>query len=223
MVRRTQKQAVDWAKAQVGINLSWGGFTQCVAFSRNYVNYLGTSQFGGVNSAKDMVNVAWPVGYTRSSSPQVGDIAVLGPIPTNKDGHTNVVVEVGNGYILTIDQNYRGKNSKIEQIRWVYPNSRFIGFFRPQFVAPVKPTTGAPSTKGSAGKMLYLKPHVETWNVYQVGSRRPRNPIGVVRPKKYGGLQYQIIREDVESQTVVIRTQTFGLVAIFVDKDAEIK
>jgi hypothetical protein len=223
MVTRTKKQAIAWANAQINTNLSWGGFTQCVAFSRNYVNFLCGSQFGGVNSAKDMVNVAWPIGFSRSSTPQVGDIAVLGPISTNPDGHTNVVVEVGNGYILTLDQNYRGKNSKIEQIRWVWPNSRYIGFFRPQFVPEAKPTNSVPSTVGSAGKTLYLKPYVEAWNVYQEGSRRPRTPIGVLRPKKYGGLQYRIIKEDVESQTVVIQTQTYGRVAIFVDKDAEIR
>lgn len=223
MVTRTQQQAIDWVKAQLGTNLSWGGFTQCVAFSRNYINYLGSSQFGGVNSAKDMVNVYWPVGFTRSSSPQVGDIGVLGPILTNKDGHTNVVVEVGKGYIVTADQNYRGKNSKIENIRWTYPNSRFISFIRPQFIVPAKPTNSAPSTKGSTGKTLYLKSYVQTWNVYQENSRPPRTAVGQLKPAKYGGLQYRIIKEAVAPQTVTIQTQTFGRVDIYVDKDAEIK
>lgn len=222
MITRTQQQAIDWVKAQLGTNLSWGGFTQCVAFSRNYINYLGSSQFGGVNSAKDMVNVFWPVGFTRSSTPQVGDIAVLGPIPTNTDGHTNVVVEVGNGYIVTADQNYHGHNSKIENIKWTYPNARFIGFFRPQFIVPAKPTNTAPSTKGSAGKTLYLH-SVPTWNVYQENSRPPRTAIGQLKPAKYGGLQYRIIKEAVAPQTVTIQTQTFGRVDIYVDKDAEIK
>jgi surface antigen len=222
MIRRTQQQAVDYIKTRAG-SLWWGGYNQCVAFARHYVNYLGTSQFGGVNSAKDMVNVSWPAGYTRSSTPQVGDIAILGPKGSNKHGHVNIVTEVGVGYIKTSDQNLQNDKLITHGNRWSFPNARFISFIRPQFVAPVKPTTGAPKVDGSVvGRTLYLKP-VPSWKVYQVGSRPPRTAIGTLAPAKYGGLQYRILGVDVAPQTVIIQTQTFGRVAIYVDKDAEIR
>lgn len=144
----TQQQAVIWAQQQQHKLLNWQGWSQCVALIHYYIAYLGLRQFGGVEGAINM----WEDGkfnmddFSKQKDPQPGDIAVLGATKTNAYGHTNIVIEVGKDYLITIDQNainpiFEGRNgSPIGQLRWAYPSTRFLGFYRPKYAEAPQPS-----------------------------------------------------------------------------------
>lgn len=103
-------------------------------------------------------------------------------------------------------------------------NASFNNFidWEAKLVQPSTPT--APKVDRSViGKTVYLSSAVEKWRVYAV-SQKPQagKEIAFILPKKYGGLSYKIL--DVTfPNTVVIQTQSFGRVGIYLDKDATIK
>lgn len=135
---KTQQQALQWALAQDGNVLSWGGYSQCVAYIRKYADFLGFKQPPSVPSAKDLWSVDWGDQFARASSPAIGDIGILKPTTNNKDGHINIVVG-SLSFLYTMDQNFvnpiiGGKvGSPIRRVTWQYPNDRFYGFIRPKF------------------------------------------------------------------------------------------
>jgi hypothetical protein len=139
MTDKTQLEAVAWALAQDGKTLAWGGFTQCVAFVRNYVAFLNLKQPPPVQGAKDLWTVDWGPDFTRHKDPQPGDIGVLKETPKNKSGHTDVAVEIVPGTLVTMDQNLTDpiiggtQGSPVDKIAWRFPNDRFLGFIRPKF------------------------------------------------------------------------------------------
>jgi hypothetical protein len=144
---KTQQEAVSWALQQEEETLEWGGFSQCVAFVRNYVDFLGYPQPPSIPGAKDLWTVDWGPNFTKHKDPQPGDIGIYGPTSVNKSGHTDVVVQVTGNTLLTMDQNLvnpiiGGKQgSPIEKVTWVLPSSRIIGFIRPKFKEGASMTT----------------------------------------------------------------------------------
>lgn len=136
---KTQSEAIQWAISQEGKLLPWGGYSQCVAFIRNYVDFLGYKQPPFAPGAKDLWTVDWGPEFTKQSSPQPGDIGILGPSAVNKDGHIDIVIEVVPGSLVTMDQNVTNAilggttGSPVDKIVWRYPNNRFLGFIRPKF------------------------------------------------------------------------------------------
>lgn len=136
---KTVQEATIWALSKQGQTLPWGGFSQCVAFARNYVDFLCYKQPPLVPGAKNLWTADWGAQFTKCKTPQPGDIGILGPTPINPDGHINVVVEVRPGGIATIDQNLVNpilggtKGSPITRALWAYPNEKFLGFIRPKF------------------------------------------------------------------------------------------
>lgn len=65
------------------------------------------------------------------------------------------------------------------------------------------------------GKYLNLKPHVDSWSIYNVnGPYVTDSRIGTLAPSQFGGLSYQII-EDKGNHVYVIQTESFGKVAIW--------
>lgn len=225
---RTRQQALNWAKAQVGNRLKWGGYDQCVAWVRHYLNYNGLGQFGGVEGACNMVEVDWPKGVVRVGDGNIiqpGDIVVWASTPDKKSGHTGVVLEVHPDRLVTLDQHYYRRNPKIDKVTWPMPNNRLLAVYSVPFNQPApSPTPVRPTTEQSiVGKTVYLSPRVASWRVYQVGSMPPRNPVARLSPKKFGGLQYRILAVDKAPNSVVIQTQMFGTVSLPLDKDAEIR
>lgn len=92
-----------------------------------------------------------------------------------------------------------------------------------KWVAPAVPATPRVD-KSVIGKTLYLSKSVKTWHVYPRGVRPTlENSKAVLKPSKFGGLSYKIYGISKYPQTVTIKTADFGVVDIFVDKDATIK
>lgn len=147
---RTKEEAINWAYQQVGKPepLPWGGWSQCVAFVRNFVAFLGCKQPPGVPSAKELWRVDWGPDFVKVGTPQPGDIGILNSIATNPSGHINIVVRLEPGRIVTVDQNLvhpllKGtQGSPPAQVSWVWPSSRFLGFVRPLYkIDPIVTST----------------------------------------------------------------------------------
>lgn len=93
---------------------------------------------------------------------------------------------------------------------------------------PTKPTPSAGSSSW-VGKTLYMHP-VAIWHVYRKGAQPIlSNSIGELLPSRYNhgpggkpGLEYPIIAVSRYANTVTIKTDTYGIVDVYVDKDAEI-
>lgn len=107
----------------------------------------------------------------------------------------------------------------------------FGNYFDTEALFSQATTASAPTQSASSviGKTLYLHP-VPQWSVYRVGQQPIRKDrIGYLIPQNYNhgpngkpGLTYTIEGVSRYSNTVTIRTQTYGLVDIYVDEDAEI-
>ena len=69
------------------------------------------------------------------------------------------------------------------------------------------------------GKTIHLPKHVDTWKVYKVGGGYTvGNEIGLLAPKRYGGLTYDVVRS-LGNGVYEIKTGAFGNVAIYGGKD----
>lgn len=208
MFNRTQKEAVNWLKAQRGKLLPWGGYSQCVAFVRNYLNYLGSAQPAGVNGAKDLWRVVWPSGWTRYSSPQVGDVVVWNAIPSNRWGHVGVVVEVHGAYIVTADQNFTNPKTGTQGSpitvanKWAWPNSRALGFWRPSLKVP----QAAKHPFGHlVGRTIQLRPKNGSWRFY-----RPNTDTVATTMRDDGALYYLVRDVSKRNNRVVVNSKQAG-------------
>ncbi len=74
------------------------------------------------------------------------------------------------------------------------------------------------STNGT-GKYLNLKPHMQSWAVYnENGPYTTAHKIGSLAPAQFGGLSYEILAEK-GNDVYVIQTETFGRCAIWAPRD----
>lgn len=74
----------------------------------------------------------------------------------------------------------------------------------------------APAPPASSGRTIHLPASAETWRIYPVNSAPVRaNAIGQLRPSKFGGLSYRIVRNGSEPYTYIIDTADFGRVKIY--------
>ncbi len=77
---RTRQEAVSWANARLaeGWNQDYDGMNGCqdTDLIKYYFDYLGVYRVNGY--AYSYLNAILPTGWTRSSVPQAGDIAVWG-------------------------------------------------------------------------------------------------------------------------------------------------
>lgn len=77
----------------------------------------------------------------------------------------------------------------------------------------IKSKGGAPQVKKS--RKLILPAAASSWRVYPVGARPVKgNEKGYLRPKKFGGLQYNILGNP-QQDVFLIRTADFGQVLIY--------
>ena len=66
---------------------------------------------------------------------------------------------------------------------------------------------------------INLKPHMQSWRVYAVdGPYIIKNAVGTLAPAKFNGLSYKIL-EKKATDVYKIKTESFGVVAIYVPKD----
>ena len=73
-----------------------------------------------------------------------------------------------------------------------------------------------PSTNNN--KKLYLPKDAKTWRVYPLNKKPIKgNECGLLKPSKFGGLEYDIIRYS-QTDVAVIQTRDFGQVQIYVAK-----
>lgn len=82
-------------------------------------------------------------------------------------------------------------------------------------------TNNSSAAAGGTGRYLNLSPSVPDWSIYNVEGPYTRpDRLGAVAPTQYGGLSYEI-EEDLGNHIYVIRTETFGRVAIWAgDQDS---
>ena len=78
---------------------------------------------------------------------------------------------------------------------------------------------GSIGTGTGNGNFLNLKPHMQTWAVYNVdGPYTTAYKIGVLSPAQFGGLSYRILEEK-SGDIYIIQTESFGRCAIWAPRD----
>ena len=79
-----------------------------------------------------------------------------------------------------------------------------------------KKTTTTTTTKTNSSKKLYLPASSESWRIYPLNKKPVKgNECGYLKPSKFGGLTYDIIRYT-QTDVAVIKTRDFGEVQIYV-------
>lgn len=74
-------------------------------------------------------------------------------------------------------------------------------------------------SSSSKSKQLHLPESADRWRVYPLGvPAHVGNECGFLRPSKFGGLDYDIIKM-VSDNTAIIKTRDFGIVQIYVAKE----
>lgn len=151
----------------------------------------------------------------------------------NPYGHCLVVDEANQQGMWGVQQDgsiSQGKVTRVwrdwrytECIGWLIP--RDPASLAPPVLPPIPVINGAPQVSTNVvGRILWLKPHVDKWRIYPLNVvPKIGNEKNFVRPSQFGGLAYKIIGVTGYPQTVVIQTEMFGTVAIYVDSDAEVR
>lgn len=71
-------------------------------------------------------------------------------------------------------------------------------------------------------EFLKLHSNVTAWRVYPVGvSRVPQNAIGILNPRLFGGLEYEILEKRENGNVAIIQTKDFGKVQIWIGSDVK--
>lgn len=121
----------------------------------------------------------------------------------------------------------KGKTYTIQQVKVVnqsaskraYLLSDIVSWVLEQDLIPFTAQTAKKPTRWiNSGSTLYLPGDVSKWRVYREnGPYTVGNEVGFLNPAKFGGLTYAI-KGDRMNDVVVIDTQDFGRVAIYVAK-----
>lgn len=211
-------------------------FYQCVDLILQYIYEVYGIGNGVWGNAIDYARNTGPAlltkfdKFTNTTDVKEGDIVVLNGLSGNPYGH----IMIGTG-----DQNAKqfegleqngatgnGSGTGGDAIRTRYVDkSRIAAVLRPKTVS------AKPASAGDirVGKTVFLHA-VPQWSVYRVGQQPIRKDrIGYLIPQNYNhgpsnkqGLTYRIEGVSQYPNTVTIRTDTYGLVDIYLDEDAEI-
>jgi CHAP domain. len=202
---------------------------QCVDLIKQYLYQRFGLSAGAWGNAKDYwlnTNAAILTRFDKldTTTVRAGDILPLKGLAGNPYGHIGIATGAQSvDTVEILEQNGATGNGKGEggdciRKRFV-PKSRMYGVLRPKDVFPQ-------DTGQHIGKTFYMKPSVEEWSVYDVGTPLPvdrKNRIGVVRPKKYGGLSYKILGNPAPN-TYMFYSPAYGKnVLAYADGDAEIR
>lgn len=118
---RTQAEALDWARSQVGICLDYDGVygAQCIDLIMYYYRFLGADPFYGSGCDYASGSGACPPGWSRlyQAKPQPGDILVYEGGPLDPEGH----VAIYESDYVHYHQDVRGYPSGVVKITsWHY-------------------------------------------------------------------------------------------------------
>lgn len=136
----SRNQAVEWIKDKG--NSHWGDDVdkdsgcQCVDLIKAYYSYLG--QAWKIGNAWEYANTyMWPSGWTQASSPQPGDIFVVGATQTFNNGHVGLIYEVSGNTMYTVETNvvspYKGEMPGANAQNCTRPFSDATTFIHPDF------------------------------------------------------------------------------------------
>lgn len=239
-----------WKNSVLGVGMDVDGAygRQCVDPVLSYA----TARFPGVHwsvllppvqSAKFMFDKANPQFWDKVTNdhanvnqlPPQGAVCVFAAAPEagytstfeNPDGTVGIVDHADTKYVYLLHQDSSEKDPRVRLKARAWRYTRCIGWLVPkvQVVAQPQPSLG----DSRIGRTLYLH-GVPYWSVYRVGAEPvTKNRFNFIYPGRYRegpngqlGLQYRIEGVSQYPNTVTIRTQAYGLVDIFVDKDGEI-
>lgn len=78
-------------------------------------------------------------------------------------------------------------------------------------------TSQVPVTPVSNKNYVNLPPNIDSWSFYKLDSQPiKKNAIGILNPKKFGGLSYYVYAYRDNNTTAEIQTQQFGRVKIYI-------
>ncbi|MBQ9002603.1 MAG: RICIN domain-containing protein, partial [Eggerthellaceae bacterium] len=135
----SRDEAVAWARSQIGKWLDYDKAygAQCVDLTKYYYDYLGVGARTGNGYA--YVNGNLPGGWTRSSSPQPGDVAAwaAGKGVAGSVGHVAIVVEVSGSRFTVVEQSGNTTACRYN----TYATSNPSNFLRPDWPSsgPIEP------------------------------------------------------------------------------------
>ncbi|WP_212924110.1 LysM peptidoglycan-binding domain-containing protein, partial [Bacillus licheniformis] len=139
----------------------------------------------------------------KSSSPAKSAPKASGKTYTVKKGDTLSEIAVKTGVSVAKLQSYNGIKN---------PNKIMVG--------QVLKLTGSVSSKPSSSgkKYVYLPASADSWRIYPTNKAPVKgNECGFLRPKKFGGLKYEILANP-QTDVYTIKTDQFGKVNIYAAK-----
>lgn len=224
--------------------LSWGQ----VLFPGIHYSIL----FPPVLSAKDMFDRANTQYFDKITNnhtdvnqlPQKGDIAIFAASPeagytntfNNPDGTVMVVESASSTYLTAMHQDSTEPSPVVRLKQRPWRLTRCIGWLRPKLPAQI-PQTAVVTGSGDSrvGRNVWLKPPATNvangWSVYRVGQFPDRaKRIGALRPDWFSngpngqkGIVYTILGVSPTYPNVVtVKSDTYGIIDIYLDGDAQI-
>ncbi|MBQ8574507.1 MAG: InlB B-repeat-containing protein [Clostridia bacterium] len=129
---KSQTDALNWAKSQVGKTLDYDGAYggQCVDFIMYYYTFLGVNAVGG--NGCDYATNSLPSGWSRvkGGTPQPGDILVYSGTSAYPYGHVAIYESDRSHY----HQNVHGQYvEKITSFKYNAMNNPYWGYIRPNW------------------------------------------------------------------------------------------
>lgn len=209
-----------------GKRVSYYGYAgECLSLAKLWVDTIKNGRVGGKKHAPASGNGKGSGYYTNFNSLSLlKELFIKEPfvarrkyprgslVVYTKTSHIAIFLEGGVSSATLFEQNADPDGSPAGTHQRA--NSRIDGVLVLRTAAPTV-------SRGNTGKTVYLNKRVSSWRVYRVGSSPPRTPVGILNPRKFGGLSYKILADD--KAGVVIQTQDFGRVCLPIDSDATIK
>jgi hypothetical protein len=216
-----------------------------------FPNVAWATLFKPTTSAKNFLGVAnviyFDLIYNNNADvnqlPQKGDIAVFGAVPKggkpgytskfeNPDGHVGVVDHADQKFIYLVQQDGSTGQTRTQLIARPWRYSECLGWLRPRVTAVGStPQSTGPVNHPLIGKDVWFKPPVKPgWAVYDVGQFPDRAKAkGFMRPDMFNegpdgakGFIKRILGVSKYANTVTIQTDTWGIVDVYLDGDAQI-
>lgn len=200
----------DWALAQKSVanpppNYKFKG--ECVSLIQQYLYLVFGNSFRAYGNAKDWAKNI-PVGFKKvSGTPQRGDIIVYGANYPGSNGFGHIAfIDVNNKFF---EQN--GAKKGEASYRDTIPNG-YVAILRPEN----QKALGLDEKKRTH---IHLPASVNSWRIYPL-DKKPivGNECGKLKPSKFGGLDYDVIRW-VSETVAIINTRDWGQVQIYVGPD----
>ncbi|MFT4471690.1 CHAP domain-containing protein [Arthrobacter sulfonylureivorans] len=154
--------------------------------------------------------------------PQRGDLIVWGGNANNPSGHVALVEKADQYGVDVFQQDGFNRFTPTHRARLGYDNKytgRVIGWLRPKLTVTAKVAAVVKPKK----TYVQLPKTATRWGIYRKGvAPVTRNIFAYLRPKKFGGIEYQVQKWMDKNKTVaLIKTRDYGLVQIYVGKETK--